>query len=208
MKLKTWNDISLSQFYGVQDLLAETDDYTTFNLLDLLYGIDSANMKLTELSQYNNALNFLDENVPTVNLKDKYEINGTVYNSNFNLTVVTAAQFIDYQNYIKTNKFEDFLSVFFIPDGHTYNDGYDMNKVKEDLLSLDFPTVKSITFFFTLQFEAFVTHFLSSLTKSVKKMKLPKEQEKKILDQIKETDLISLESFLSSLPTAKKQMKH
>lgn len=206
--MKDWKDITLKQFYMIQDLLAEPDDYTTFNLLDLLYGIDSVNMKLTEFSKYNNALNFLNEDVPTVNLKEKYEINGTIYNSNFNLTIVTAAQFIDYQNYIKTNKFEDFLSVFFIPEGHTYNDGYDMNKVKEDLLSLDFPTVKSITFFFTLQFETFITHFLSSLTKSVKKMKLPKEQEKKILDQIKEADLASLESFLSSLPTAKKQMKH
>lgn len=204
--MKDWKDISLREFYLIQDILEEEDKtYTTLNLLDLIYDIDSASMSITEFAKYKNALEFLKQDVPTVNIKDEYELNGVVYQSNFNLTTVTAGQFIDYQNYIGTNKFEDFLSVFFIPKGHKYNDGYDIRKVKADILDLDFPTVKSIAFFFTIQLEAFTTHFLSSLTKSVKKMKLPKDQKKKLLDKIEAADSTSLESFLSSSLIAKKQ---
>lgn len=172
--MKDWKDISLKQFYQIQDLLEEPDEYTTFNLLDLIYDIDSASMTLQEIAKYGNALDFLNTEVPVVNLKDKYEINGTTYNSNYNLSLVTAAQFVDYQNYIKDNKWEDFLSVFFIPEAHTYNNGYDINKVKEDLLQLDFPTVNSIGFFFTLQCEVFFNHFHSSSQQ--KKTKTKKNQ--------------------------------
>ena len=194
--MKDWKDITLKKFYQIQDLLEEPDEYTTFNLLDLIYDIDSANMTIQEIAKYNNALDFINKEVPVVNLKDKYEINGTIYNSNYNLSMVTAAQFVDYQNYIKDNKWEDFLSVFFIPEGHKYNDGYDLNKVKEDLLQLDFPTVKSIGFFFTLQCEAFLHHFLLSLKTTVKKMNISKEKKKEIIDQINKADLVSLASFL------------
>lgn len=193
--MKDWKDITLRQFYQIQDLLAEPDDYTTFNLLDLIYDIDSASLPLSEISKYNKALEFLAEEPPTVNLKDKYTINGTVYNSNYNLTKVTAAQFIDYQNYIKDNKWEDFLSVFFIPDGHTYNNGYDIQKVKEDILSLDICTVKSIGFFFTLQLQKFSKHFLSSLKKTMKKMNLTKEQEQAITESIGIVESLNLELF-------------
>lgn len=196
MNKKDWNTISLKQFYLIQELLEEPDEYTTFNILDLLYDIDSANMPLTEFAKYSKVLDFLNTEVPTVNLKDQYVLNGTTYNSGFNLTTVSAAQFIDYQNYIKENKWEDYLSVFFIPEGHKYNDGYDMSKVKNDILELDFPTVKSICFFFTLQFNTFLKHFLSSLKKSVKKMNLTKEQKKELIDKIEAADLASLESFL------------
>ena len=194
--MKDWKDITLKKFYQIQDLLEEPDEYTTFNLLDIIYDIDSASMTIQEIAKYNNALDFINKEVPVVNLKDKYEINGTVYNSNYNLSMVTAAQFVDYQNYIKDNKWEDFLSVFFIPEGHKYNDGYDLNKVKEDLLQLDFPTVKSIGFFFTLQCEAFLHHFLSSLKTTVKKMNISKEKKKELIDQINKADFHSLASFL------------
>lgn len=205
MKKITWNDITLEKYYQIKNTLEVQDEYTVFQLLDTLFGIDSNSMPITEFSKYSKALDFLKEEVPTVNLSEQYTINDTVYNSNFNLTTLTAAQFIDYQNYVGTDKFEDYLSVFFIPEGHKYNDGYDMAKVKEDLLQLDFPTVKSLAFFFTLQLEAFTTHFLSSLMKSVRKMQLKKNQKKLLIEQIKKADLANLESFLLSLHTAKKQ---
>ena len=39
--------------------------------------------------------------IPKAKLKDTYTLNGTTYKSNLDLTKVTAAQFIDYQNYVK-----------------------------------------------------------------------------------------------------------
>ena len=193
--MKDWKDITLKQYYTIKELLEQPDDYTTYNIIDLLYSVDSVNLPLTELKKYNNALEFLNKEVPVVNIKDKYNINGVVYNSNFNLTQVTAAQFIDYQNYIGTEHFEDYLSVFFIPEGHQYNDGYDIEQVKKDLLELDFPTVKSVAFFFTIFLAKLQNSFLSYLKKDLRKMKMEKEKRKEIEELINKLEKTNLELF-------------
>ena len=194
-ELKDWTDISLKQYYTIKELLEEPDEYTTYNIIDLLYSVDSVNLPLTELKKYNNALEFLNKEVPVVNIKPQYKINGVVYNSNFNLTQVTATQFIDYQNYIGTEHFEDYLSVFFIPEGHKYNDGYDIDKVKKDLLELDFPTVKSVAFFFTIFLAKLQNSFLSYLKKDLRKMKMEKEKRKEIEELISKLEKTNLELF-------------
>lgn len=154
----TWDNITLEKFYKIQDILEVQDDYTNFNLIDTIYGVDSVNMDITELSKY--PISFLNEpiNEKNVKLKDKYEINGRVYVSNVNLTQVKTNQFIDFNNYVTNNirEFEKMLSVFMIPEGHTYNDGYNIKEVQEDLLQLDIVTVQSLCFFFTTQFQLFV----------------------------------------------------
>lgn len=194
-ELKDWTDISLKQYYTIKELLEEPDEYTTYNIIDLLYSVDSVNLPLTELKKYSSALEFLNKEVPVVNIKDKYNINGVVYNSNFNLTQVTAAQFIDYQNYIGTEHFEDYLSVFFIPEGHKYNDGYDIDQVKKDILELDFPTVKSVAFFFTIFLAKLQNSFLSYLKKDLRKMKMEKSKIKEIEELIDKLEKTNLELF-------------
>lgn len=193
--MKDWKDISLKQYYTIKELLEEPDEWTTYNIIDLLYSVDSVNLTLTELKKYNNALEFLNKEVPVVNLKEKYELNGVIYNSNYNLTQVTAAQFIDYQNYIGTDRFEDYLSVFFIPEGHKYNDGYDIDKVKKDLLELDFPTVKSVAFFFTIFLAKLQNSFLYYLKKDLRKMKMEKSKRKEIEELIDKLEKTNLELF-------------
>lgn len=188
--MKDWKDITLKQYYTIKELLEEPDDYTTYNIIDLLYSVDSVNLPLTELKKYSGSLEFLNKEVPVVNIKPQYKINGVTYNSNFNLTQVTAAQFIDYQNYIGTEHFEDYLSVFFIPEGHQYNDGYDIEQVKKDLLELDFPTVKSVAFFFTIFLAKLQNSFLSYLKKDLRKMKMEKRKEiEELISKLEKTNL-------------------
>lgn len=195
---KTWNDITLAQFKAIKDILSdEQDEYTAFNLLDIVYGIDSANMNISELSKF--PIEFLKQNVPNVKLKDKYVLNGTSYCSNFNLTEVKTGQFVDYQNYIKQGAaFEKLLSVFFTPEGHTYNDGYDVSKVQQDLLTLDIPTVCSAAFFFKTQLSVYTTLFQRSLIRQVKKMKIDKAKKKETISLLKQMDFNSLVSFTGS----------
>lgn len=192
---KTWNDITLAQFKAIKDVLSEEqDDYTAFNLLDIVYGIDSANMNISELSKF--SIEFLKQNIPNVKLKDKYVLNGTTYCSNFNLTEVKTGQFVDYQNYVKQGaELEKLLSVFFTPEGHTYNDGYDIKKLQEDLLSLDIATVYSAAFFFKTQLSIYTTLFQRSLIRQVKKMKIDKTKKKETIRMLKQMDFNSLVSF-------------
>lgn len=194
--MKDWKDITVAQFYKIKDIIEGPQDYyVTLNLLDIIYDIDSSNMPITELNKYNGALEFLNTEIPLVKLEEKYEINGIIYMTGYNLSKISAAQFIDYSNYTGTNKYEDYLSVVFIPEGHQYNDGYDIDKVKKDLLNLPITVVRSLVFFYTLQLAKLQNSFLSYLKKDLRKMKMEKEKRKEIEELIDKLEKTNLELF-------------
>lgn len=174
----TWSDISLAKFYKIIELVKEPDEYTEDNLREVVYGIDPTQYSITELSKYD--ISFLGQPIETKNvkLKDTYVLNGHKYRSNINLTTVKTNQFIDFTNYARENDkcCEKLLSVFFVPEGHQYNDGYDIREVQEDLKQLDIATVQSLAFFMMEQFRAFAIIFQQYLEKEAKTM--PKELQK------------------------------
>ena len=204
--MKTWSDITLQQYYQIKELLTNEDEYTVLNILDVLYGIDSASLPISALSKYNNALDFLKDEIPVVDIKKKYNINGHTYESNCELTKVSTAQFIDYQNYLKEKepKYEKLISVLFIPDGHQYNDGYSIQEVQDDILHMSMVDVQSIAFFIKKQFQLLLSLFQFYLTQSIQKMNLTKDQKQKLLEQLGALQLSNLESFLTSQNTVKK----
>ena len=199
-----WSDITLKQFYQIREILSVEDDWTALNLIDFLYGVDSQSLPIRELSKFD--VSFLKEEIPEVKLQKYYTINGTKYNSNFDLTKVTVAQFIDYQNYLKEDevRLEKLLSVFFMPDGYKdYNSGYDIIKVQEDLLELPIDIAQSIGFFLSRQLRVFFWLFRYYLIKQVKKLKMEKAEKKKIIDSLYKMDFYNLVSSLSSLNIVK-----
>ena len=208
--MKTWKDITLRQFNKIQDLLQEIDEYTTLNIIDVIYDVDSANLPAMEvMNKYAHSLDFLMTTIPTnEKLKDTYTINQREYNSNINLTQMTTAQFVDYQNYSKENPVDisKCLSVFIIPKGHTYNDGYDLKQVQEDIKDLDMVTINTLAFFFKKLYILLLETTLLCLTQDMKKMNIPTEKKEEILNQLKQIDLASLassptSSLFANLPT-------
>ena len=199
-----WSDITLKQFYQIREILSVEDDWTALNLIDFLYGVDSQSLPIRELSKFD--VSFLKEEIPEVKLQKYYTINGVKYNSNFDLTKVTVAQFIDYQNYLKEDevRLEKLLSVFFMPDGYKdYNSGYDIIKVQSDLLELPIDIAQSIGFFLSRQLRVFFWLFRYYLIKQVKKLKMEKAEKKKLIDSLYKMDFYNLVSSLSSLNIVK-----
>lgn len=208
--MKTWKDITLRQFNKIQDLLQEIDEYTTLNIIDVLYDVDSANMPAMEvMNKYAHSLDFLMTTIPTnEKLKDTYTINHREYNSNINLTQMTTAQFVDYQNYSKENPVDisKCLSVFVIPKGHTYNDGYDLKQVQDDIKDLDMVTINTLAFFFKKLYILLLETTLLCLTQETTQMNIPTQKKEEILNQLKQIDLASLassptSSLFANLPT-------
>jgi hypothetical protein len=200
----TWSDITLKQFYQIREMLSIEDEWTALNLIDCIYNIDSQALAINELKKYD--ITFLNQPIPEVKLQKYYTINGVKYNSNFDLTKVTVAQFIDYQNYLKEDevRLEKLLSVFFMPDGcKDYNIGYDIIKVQEDLLELPIDIAQSIGFFFARQLRVFFWLFRYYLIKQVKKLKMEKAEKKELIKNIEKMDLWGLVSSLSSLNIAR-----
>lgn len=203
-----WNDITLKQFYEIKEILSVEDDWTALNLIDCIYQVDCQAMPIHELKKYD--ISFIKDEIPDVKLNKYYTLNGTKYNSNCDITRVSVAQFIDYQNYLKEDevRLEKLLSVFFMPDGcKDYNTGYDIIKVQEDLMDLPIPVAQSIGFFLGRQFKLFFLIFRYYLIKQVKKLKMEKTKKKEMIANIKKMDLWDLVSSLTSLNTVKSQMK-
>ena len=208
--MKTWKDITLRQFNKIQDLLQEIDEYTTLNIIDVIYDVDSADMPAMEvMNKYAHSLDFLMTTIPTnEKLKDVYIINQREYNSNINLTQMTTAQFVDYQNYAKLNPVDisKCLSVFIIPKGHTYNDGYDLKQVQDDIKDLDMVTINTLAFFFKKLYILLLEITLLCLTQDTTQMNIPTQKKEEILNQLKQIDLASLASSpissrFANLPT-------
>lgn len=88
---KTWNDITLNQFYKIQELLSDPDEYTECNLRQVIYGVDTSNMTIEESVKYD--ITFLGNEIDkkNVKLKETYYLNGKKYRSNINLTKVTTS---------------------------------------------------------------------------------------------------------------------
>lgn len=208
--MKTWKDITLRQFNKIQDLLQEIDEYTTLNIIDVLYDVDSANLPAMEvMNKYAHSLDFLMTTIPTnEKLKETYTINQREYNSNINLTQMTTAQFVDYQNYTKENPVDisKCLSVFIIPKGHTYNDGYDLKQVQEDIKDLDMVTINTLAFFFKKLYILLLETTLLCLTQETTQMNIPTQKKEEIMDKLKQIDLANLassptSSLFANLPT-------
>lgn len=210
MKRIEWKDITLRDFYAIEDIMSVQDEWTVYNLLDYIYKIDSTNMPITEIGQYD--VSFLNEckNFKDIKLEDKYTINGTTYEGFVDITKITVAQFVDYQNYMKEKemRFENILSVFIVPEGHTYNDGYDLAKAKEDILDMPFVVVQKVAFFLTKQLETFVQIFLYYSKEEVKKMKIPKEKKQILIEEMERVGTLLSELSPTSSNIAKLQMKH
>lgn len=205
----TWNDITLKKYYQIQEILSVPDEYTTLNIINCLYDTDIETLPIYKIKEYD--ISFLNKEFEKPEIQQTYILNGTEYKSNFDLSRISVAQFIDYQNYIKEKpiKFEDVLSVFFIPtSAKEYNTDYDINKVKEDLLELPIPVASSLGFFLTKQLEMFRILFHCYFTAQIQEMKMPKQQKKAILDSMEKMEFLNSELFRICSNTAKLQTKN
>lgn len=181
--IRDWSNITLRDWYQIQDIISVQDEWTMYNLLDYLYNIDSSNMPISEVKNY--SLAFMHDLDALNNVNVDKELDAR-YDVDLDITKLSVAQFIDYQNYSKEEnpKLEKLISVFVWPKGHTYNDGYDIKQVQEDILNWPFAVVKKVGFFLAKQLETFINLTLYYLKADLKKMGLKNQKEiDKLIEQ-------------------------
>jgi len=117
-------------------------------------------------------------------------LNGVKYNVIRNIDKLTAAQYIDYQTYMKSkdpdDKLADVLSLFIIPEGKTYNEGYDIGEVAQaisDYLPISVGT--GICFFFRKKQIESLNYTLTYLGLMMKiwKRKVVTEEQKQLITE-------------------------
>lgn len=192
---KSWDDITIKMFNQISDILDNKDEYTVLNLIDIIWGVSSADLKAADINKYISKLSFINDQ-PKKGIPHKHLVlNNRKYICDYNLPDISAAQFYDYQHYEVTNKLEDILSVFIYPEGHNYNDGYDMEQAKQDILEVPITEAIAACFFFEIQFRKYVSLFQHYLIKSAKKANMPKTAQ--ALKDLPLWDLVSCHSLLN-----------
>ena len=79
---------------------------------------------------------------------------------------MTVAQYLDFQQLVPEgfgNRPAEMLSVFLVPDGHNYNDGYDKETVLDDMYEMSVPEGLGIADFFSKRCQRLIRLILTSL---------------------------------------------
>lgn len=195
-----WKDLKLKTFKQLEQAIkVEEQEPILKNALvvQALFGINTDNLTISELGKYIKELEFLNQPCPKVLTKTKYTINGNNYNVKLDLSKLTVTQYMDYQELVKTQDYAKILTVFMIPEGHNYNDGYDIKKVEKDINDMSIIDVLAIYNFFTIAFLQCTKTLKDYSLKLMKKGKMNKA----LVDQISAymESLISYQQSLNGL---------
>lgn len=202
-----WNDITWNEYEQLEQILTSDipADYKSIHIVSLLTGKDIDEIEALPVSKFSKLaeqLSFIDIDPEYRTHKFKYVINGREYDFKGKLDEITTAQYIDYRSYMDQDEKSvvDLLSVFLIPSGHEYNDGYDIEQVKSDIGDMSWLDVKAATFFFNKWLATYILTLKSSLLKTMKKTLKGKtyQERKKIKQDMKELE-IYLNNSASSL---------
>lgn len=199
-----WNEMPLGLWQKEQAILREQEtDAVDKNvrLVALMYDMSEEEAYNTELNDFSDMLDGIGwlSQIPYVpQISPQYNLNGKVYNVTLNPQKVTTAQYIDYKSFDPNDPatIHLILSTVMIPEGHKYNDGYDLAEVQGDIYDyLRVPHALSIVRFFFQYYKALTLNSLHSLKESLKKeARRTKDREKRnqLQQQIKKTQDLEL----------------
>lgn len=187
-----WDLLTLAEANQIEQIMSADipSDYKAVNLLSVLSGEDVSlfeNMPLNQFTQIIKVIDFLTTEMPDVKVQNSYEINGHKYVVKADIPSISTAQYIDYQNYMREQPIDlqKVISVFLIPEGHLYNDGYDMNEVWSDINDMKIVDAKALGFFIQKQSALYTIVLENYLSNQMKKMKIPKTKIEEDLTPLK-----------------------
>lgn len=197
MKIKiknNWDSITWNEYEQIEQILNANipAEYKTVHLISVLAGMSLDEVESIPINQFQRllpALEFLDTTPQTRSHRFEYTINGRTYEFRGKLEEITTAQYIDYRAYMDKEEKDvvELMSAFMIPKGHEYNDGYDMELVRNDIKDMEWLDIRAASFFFRIQLSAYILILKSSLVKSLKKTKKLKDK-KQLKEEIKQVE--------------------
>lgn len=141
--IRSYNELPIGKYLRiVQELQAEGKEdidrlVTIIAILNDMAEDDVLNLPIAEFTTLSEATTFLYGEQPkhTGRVTDKLKLDGKVYKLTTNVNKLTTAQYIDFQTFAKDPQtyLVELLSVFIIPEGKTYNDGYDIMEVQRTI---------------------------------------------------------------------------
>lgn len=172
--IKDINDFTIKDYVQYEELVNVKE--LDHNSILSLYGFDTTKHTPQEMNQVYEII--WKQEVKKVPTKKYYTINGKTYKLVNKITDINAAQFIDYQVYMKNFKLEQVLSIFLLPlkrkrfgmlEFYKYGEGYDVLEVQDQLYNhMKYQDAVAISDFFLKVSQLLLQVMVQS---SVKKMK-------------------------------------
>lgn len=198
---KSWDAITWREYEQIEQICGADipSDYKAVHLVALLTGLDVEtieNLPIAQFQKFLPALEFLQTEPETHKHQFNYTVNGRNYTFRGKLDEITTAQYIDYRTYMQDEQKDviNLFSCFLIPDGHDYNDGYDLEQVKSDIGDMCWLDVRAAAFFFRIQLATYTLILKSYLTKTMKEAKATKKQIKQMEASLNSTAYCLLSS--------------
>ena len=210
--MANWNDITVGQFSLIRSAYNDPDmseEDRCIGLVSFIYDVDPLELEFTDFQRMVRELEFVATDVVPSEVKKEYILNGRKYTLQKAINHVSTAQYIDFNNYLKDGeideKYADILSVFLIPEGMKYNDGYDIDEVRADINKyMCITDALGIFSYFFHYFVRFVQISLQYTKKRLKRMKSLTMEERQRIEEITNQMQRIGDSLASSWPYAKR----
>lgn len=183
-----WENISIDKYYYIKDILDdETDDDITKNVKLVAIMLDKDeqevwDMDMAQAGDYISRLQFLGKFELPKNSNMKIKLPNYDLVVMKDLTKISVAQYVDFQNFIKMplrEGMEKILSIFLIPEDHKYNDGYDIIDLQKVIReNLSFRVAEGLLGFFIEKYGKSLIHSLVYCRRQVRKTKDPEMMER------------------------------
>ena len=188
-----WENITIEKYYKIKDIVDdEVDDDITKNvkLVAVMLNKDEQevwDMDMAEAGNYISKLQFLNkfELPKNPNMKIKLPSYDLVVIKD--LTKINVAQYVDFQNFVKMpmrESMEKILSIFLIPEGCSYNTGYDILDLQKEIReNMSFRVAEGLLSFFIEKYGRSLIHSLVYCRRQVKKTK-----DKEMMENLEKTE--------------------
>lgn len=183
-----WENISIDKYYEIKDILDdETDDDITKNVKMVAVITDKDedevwSMDMAEAGEYISRLQFLNKFELPDNPNMKFNLPGYQLKVMKDVSRISVAQYVDFQNFVKLplrEGMEKILSIFLIPEGCKYNEGYDIIDLQKEIReNISFRVAEGLLSFFIEKYGELLIHSLVYCRRQVKKTKDPEMMEK------------------------------
>lgn len=187
-EIKSWGELPVGMLEEMRSVNIDDEDTKTLTIAGILAGKtfkEMLNLPLEETQRLIANTAFLYTEPSKKKLSSVYTLNGTKYNILKKAEKMTTAQFIDYQAIARDsfNRVSEFLAIFFIPEGHEYNDGtYDKQQVIDDIANyLSTEEALGIADFFISRFVKLMKRTLLLLEAKMAVLKLGRKDKTKMM---------------------------
>lgn len=190
----SWSEITIDEFYKIREITENEDlspaekDIKVLSLLASLQEEELWSMPIQTVTELLSNTKFLDKFIIDKKLKfHSITLNGVTYSINPDVNKMNYAQYVDFQQYWhnKDTEIEKLLSVFVIPKGHKYNEGYDPVNVQIEIRnSLSIIDAENIAFFLLKKLVNSTRAIQISLV-TMMKAKIMMTRDKKLKERLK-----------------------